>query len=99
MISLQNRQMTAMESLFISWSEHENIAFRPTERRSSAMCQLLSMNCNNTASIQFSFTGFSERGGHTSDHVDGWGIAFSRATREAGCLSTTSRLMNPLWRG
>nr|CBA33886.1 Putative glutamine amidotransferase HI1037 [Curvibacter putative symbiont of Hydra magnipapillata] len=53
----------------------------PTNRRcSSAMCQLLSMNCNNTASIQFSFTGFSERGGHTSDHVDGWGIAFYEPT-------------------
>lgn len=34
------------------------------------------MNCNNTAAINFSFTGFAERGGRTADHVDGWGIAF-----------------------
>ena len=40
------------------------------------MCQLLGMNCNTPAAIQFSFTGFAERGGHTADHVDGWGIAF-----------------------
>ena len=40
------------------------------------MCQLLGMNCNNTAAINFSFTGFAERGGRTADHVDGWGIGF-----------------------
>jgi predicted glutamine amidotransferase len=40
------------------------------------MCQLMGMSCNNRAATTFSFTGFSARGGGTSDHVDGWGIAF-----------------------
>ena len=40
------------------------------------MCQLLSMNCNTPTDIVFSFTGFSERGGRTDEHKDGWGIAF-----------------------
>ncbi|WP_416545231.1 class II glutamine amidotransferase [Limnohabitans sp. DCL3] len=40
------------------------------------MCQLMGMSCNNRAATTFSFTGFSARGGRTSDHVDGWGIAF-----------------------
>jgi glutamine amidotransferase len=40
------------------------------------MCQLLGMNCNSQASITFSFTGFRQRGGRTSHHVDGWGVGF-----------------------
>lgn len=40
------------------------------------MCQLLGMNCATPTDITFSFTGFSARGGVTSDHADGWGIAF-----------------------
>lgn len=40
------------------------------------MCQLTGMSCNNRAVTMFSFTGFSARGGLTSDHTDGWGIAF-----------------------
>ena len=40
------------------------------------MCQLLGMNCNTPTDVVFSFTGFAERGGHTDQHVDGWGIAF-----------------------
>ncbi len=40
------------------------------------MCQLLGMNCNVPTDIVFSFTGFATRGGRTSDHNDGWGIAF-----------------------
>lgn len=40
------------------------------------MCQLMGMSCNKRAATTFSFTGFSARGGLTSDHVDGWGIAF-----------------------
>lgn len=36
----------------------------------------MGMSCNNSAATTFSFTGFSARGGLTSDHVDGWGIAF-----------------------
>src|SRR5207248_30720 len=37
---------------------------------------------NSTASINFSFTGFSARGGQTGEHADGWGIAFHERT---GC--------------
>jgi predicted glutamine amidotransferase len=40
------------------------------------MCQLLGLNSNASTAINFSFTGFSQRGGNTADHVDGWGIAF-----------------------
>ncbi|WP_198972067.1 class II glutamine amidotransferase [Xylophilus sp. ASV27] len=40
------------------------------------MCQLLGMNCNTPTDITFSFSGFAQRGGGTSDHADGWGIAF-----------------------
>ena len=40
------------------------------------MCQLLGMNCNAPTDVTFSFRGFSQRGGHTDHHADGWGIAF-----------------------
>ncbi|WOE32986.1 MULTISPECIES: class II glutamine amidotransferase [unclassified Acinetobacter] len=40
------------------------------------MCQLLGMNCATPTDITFSFRGFSQRAGITSDHVDGFGIAF-----------------------
>ena len=40
------------------------------------MCELLGMNCNVPTDICFSFTGFQARGGATSVHRDGWGIAF-----------------------
>ena len=40
------------------------------------MCQLLGMNCNAPTDVTFSFRGFAQRGGHTDDHSDGWGIAF-----------------------
>lgn len=40
------------------------------------MCQLLGMNCNVPTDICFSFEGFSQRGGCTDEHKDGWGIAF-----------------------
>ncbi|MGP1629086.1 MAG: class II glutamine amidotransferase [Giesbergeria sp.] len=40
------------------------------------MCQLLGMNCNTPTDVRFSFSGFAQRGGHTGDHSDGWGIAF-----------------------
>ena len=40
------------------------------------MCQLLGMNCNVPTDIQFSFAGFSARGGGNDVHADGWGIAF-----------------------
>ncbi|MFW2044546.1 class II glutamine amidotransferase [Acinetobacter variabilis] len=40
------------------------------------MCQLLGMNCATPTDITFSFRGFSQRAGITSDHSDGFGIAF-----------------------
>ena len=40
------------------------------------MCQLLGMNCNTPTDVTFSFRGFAQRGGHTDQHADGWGIAF-----------------------
>ena len=40
------------------------------------MCQLLGMNCNTPTDSTFSFSGFSQRGGVTDHHSDGWGIAF-----------------------
>ena len=46
------------------------------------MCQMLAMSCNTVATINFSFTGFSARGGKTGEHADGWGIAFHEST---GC--------------
>lgn len=40
------------------------------------MCQLLGMNCATPTDITFSFKGFSQRAGITSDHADGFGVAF-----------------------
>lgn len=40
------------------------------------MCQLLGLNCATPTDARFSFTGFSQRGGKTDHHADGWGIAF-----------------------
>ncbi len=40
------------------------------------MCQLLGMNSRLPASLTLSFSGFSQRGGCTDHHSDGWGIAF-----------------------
>ena len=47
------------------------------------MCQLLGMNSRLPASLTLSFTGFSQRGGCTDHHADGWGMAFfeSEGTR------------------
>lgn len=46
------------------------------------MCQLFALSANAPTSVTFSFTGFSQRGGRTGEHVDGWGIAFHD---EGGC--------------
>ncbi|ANQ85453.1 hypothetical protein dqs_2423 [Azoarcus olearius] len=40
------------------------------------MCQLLGMNCNKPATLQFSLEGFVQRGGGTDEHRDGWGIGY-----------------------
>jgi glutamine amidotransferase len=60
------------------------------------MCQLLGMNCNVPTDICFSFEGFSQRGGATDHHRDGWGIAFFEG---AGCrlfIDSKSTLESPI---
>lgn len=47
------------------------------------MCQLLGMNSRLPASLTLSFTGFSQRGGCTDHHSDGWGIAFFESEGQA----------------
>jgi len=42
----------------------------------SVSCQLLGMNAATPTDFNFSFKGFSLRGGTTDIHKDGWGIAF-----------------------
>ena len=49
------------------------------------MCQLLGMNCNTATDVTFSFRGFSQRGGRTDEHSDGWGIAFFEGDGAGGC--------------
>ena len=46
------------------------------------MCQLLGMNSRLPASLTLSFTGFSQRGGCTDHHADGWGIGFFESEDE-----------------
>lgn len=40
------------------------------------MCELLGMSANTPTDLCFSFTGLTQRGGHTGPHSDGWGVAF-----------------------
>lgn len=47
------------------------------------MCQLLGMNSLLPASLTLSFNGFSQRGGSTDHHADGWGIAFFESENAA----------------
>ena len=47
------------------------------------MCQLLGMNSYLPASLTLSFSGFSQRGGCTAHHADGWGIAFFESEEAA----------------
>ena len=53
------------------------------------MCQLLAMNSSKPAALGFSFAGFTERGGRTGEHRDGWGIAFHSSE---GCTLLTDHL-------
>ena len=39
------------------------------------MCELLALNANTPTDLHFSFHGLRRRGGATSDHRDGWGLA------------------------
>jgi glutamine amidotransferase len=42
------------------------------------MCELFALNSRLPAAATFALRGFAARGGHTADHVDGWGVAFHR---------------------
>ncbi|MYM22429.1 class II glutamine amidotransferase [Duganella sp. FT135W] len=53
------------------------------------MCQLLAMSSKQPAAVDFSFTGFIERGGRTGEHKDGWGIALHT---QNGCRLYTDYL-------
>jgi len=39
------------------------------------MCELLALSANTPTDLRFSFHGLRLRGGSTSDHADGWGLA------------------------
>lgn len=59
------------------------------------MCQLLGMNCNKPATLQFSLEGFVRRGGDTDEHRDGWGIGYfdtegARVVRDASPAATST---------
>lgn len=60
------------------------------------MCQLLGMNCNTPTDILFSFSGFSERGGCTDHHADGWGIAFFQEKACQTFIDTQSAATSPV---
>lgn len=60
------------------------------------MCQLLGMNCANPTDIVFSFLGFSQRAGITSDHADGFGIAFFEHTTCHLFVDCQSAVRSPL---
>lgn len=47
------------------------------------MCELLAMNSSKPAALDFSFTGFSERGGRTGEHRDGWASLSTMLTAAA----------------
>lgn len=53
------------------------------------MCQLLAMNSSKPAALDFSFAGFTRRGGDTDEHRDGWGIALHGSE---GCTLLTDHL-------
>jgi len=60
------------------------------------MCQLLGMNCNVPTDIVFSFTGFSQRGGRTDTHHDGWGIAFFEGAGVRHFVDHESAVASPI---
>lgn len=73
-------------------------ASRAFDRRPSreTMCQLLGMNCNVPTDICFSFQGFSERGGITDTHKDGWGIGFFEGAGARIFIDSKSTVESPL---
>ncbi|PXW93409.1 glutamine amidotransferase [Sphaerotilus hippei] len=45
------------------------------------MCQLFAMNSSRPVTVNAALGAFTDRGGRTGDHVDGWGIAFHEGRR------------------
>ena len=60
------------------------------------MCELLGMNCATPTDITFSFKGFSQRAGVTSDHADGFGIAFFEEKACRLFIDCQSAVVSPL---
>ncbi|WP_269915257.1 class II glutamine amidotransferase [Acinetobacter sp. HY1485] len=60
------------------------------------MCQLLAMNCATPTDITFSFRGFSQRAGITSDHCDGFGIAFFEDKAGRVFIDNQSAVKSPI---
>lgn len=60
------------------------------------MCQLLGMNSNKPATLDFSFAGFAERGGRTGEHIDGWGIAVHDADGCTLIVDERAAIASPL---
>lgn len=60
------------------------------------MCQLLGMNCATPTDITFSFKGFCQRAGVTSDHADGFGIAFFEEKACRLFIDSQSAVVSPL---
>ncbi len=60
------------------------------------MCQLLGMNCATPTDVTFSFRGFCQRAGVTSDHADGFGIAFFEDTACRLFVDNQSAIHSPL---
>jgi glutamine amidotransferase len=60
------------------------------------MCQLLGMNCATPTDITFSFKGFCQRAGVTSDHADGFGIAFFEDKCSRLFIDSQSAVRSPL---
>jgi predicted glutamine amidotransferase len=86
-------------------SKRENIRWPATVRllcwslaisKEAAMCQLLGMNSNKPATLDFSFAGFAERSGRTGEHADGWGIAVHGADGCTLIVDEHAALASPL---
>ena len=60
------------------------------------MCELLGMNCATPTDITFSFKGFTQRAGITSDHADGFGIAFFEEKACRLFIDCQSAVLSPL---
>ncbi|SNQ28114.1 class II glutamine amidotransferase [Acinetobacter apis] len=60
------------------------------------MCQLLGMNCAKPTDITFSFRGFSQRAGITSDHCDGFGIGFFEGKACRVFIDSQSAVQSPV---